>query len=86
MKSRSDWNIIFGPPGTGKTTACMNHIANLLQDDVDPIRIGYIAFTKKAANEARMRAARDFNFHKDLNYVTRLVCVKNGTQRLDGRK
>ena len=65
MKSRSDWNIIFGPPGTGKTTACMNHIANLLQDDVDPIRIGYIAFTKKAANEARMRAARDFNFHKD---------------------
>ena len=22
----------------------------------------------------------DFHFHKDLNYVTRLVCVKNGTQ------
>ena len=22
----------------------------------------------------------DFDFHKDLNYVTRLVCVKNGTQ------
>jgi len=65
MRSRSDWNIIFGPPGTGKTTECMELVSNLLDQDVNPIRIGYIAFTKKAATEARTRAVRDFNFTKD---------------------
>ena len=62
MEHRSDWNVIFGPPGTGKTTACMNQINNLIQDGINPQDIGYIAFTKKAATEARVRAANKFGF------------------------
>lgn len=65
MEHRSDWNVIFGPPGTGKTTACMNQINNLIQDGINPQDIGYIAFTKKAATEARVRAANKFGFKKD---------------------
>jgi len=59
------WTIIFGPPGTGKTTAGMRFIEDRLEKGVKPERIGYIAFTKKAANEARSRAAERFGFTKD---------------------
>lgn len=59
------WTIIFGPPGTGKTTAGMRFIEERLERGVSPNRIGYIAFTKKAANEARARAAERFGFTKD---------------------
>lgn len=59
------WTIIFGPPGTGKTTAGMRFIEERLEKGVKPERIGYIAFTKKAANEARARAAERFGFTKD---------------------
>ncbi len=59
------WTIIFGPPGTGKTTAGMRFIEERLEKGVKPERIGYIAFTKKAANEARSRAADRFGFTKD---------------------
>ena len=65
MLRRSDWNVIFGPPGTGKTTACMNEISKLLDEGISPSSIGYIAFTKKAATEARVRAASKFGFKKD---------------------
>ncbi len=41
---------IYGPPGTGKTTKCIAIVAALLEDNVDPKQIAYIAFTNKAAN------------------------------------
>lgn len=59
------WTIIFGPPGTGKTTAGMRFIEERLEKGMKPERIGYVAFTKKAANEARSRAAERFGFTKD---------------------
>lgn len=59
------WTIIYGPPGTGKTTAGMRFIEERLERGISPNRIGYIAFTKKAANEARTRAAERFGFTKD---------------------
>ena len=65
----SSWNIVFGPPGTGKTTFGMKFVEDQIALGVDPSRIGYIAFTRKAANEARSRAQERFNLtDDDLHY------------------
>ena len=56
--------IVLGPPGTGKTTTLLNKVDDYLkQTDTD--KIGYFAFTKKAANEARDRAIKKFNLTED---------------------
>ena len=52
--------IVLGPPGTGKTTTLLNLLEDYLKK-TDPYRIGYFAFTQKAANEARDRAMERFN-------------------------
>jgi len=52
--------IILGPPGTGKTTELLNLVDKELKKGVDPTRIGYFSFTKKAATEAATRAAEKF--------------------------
>ena len=61
---------IFGPPGTGKTTTLLGMVEKSLADGVSPSRIGFFAFTKKAANEAKERAAARFDLDpdKDLPY------------------
>jgi DNA helicase II / ATP-dependent DNA helicase PcrA len=53
-------HVIFGPPGTGKTTSMLNIVDHLLSDGTPPRRIGFIAFTRKAAHEARTRAMAKF--------------------------
>ena len=61
---------IFGPPGTGKTTTLLGMVEKSLADGVSPSRIGFFAFTKKAANEAKERATVRFDLDpdKDLPY------------------
>lgn len=61
---------IFGPPGTGKTTTLLNMVEKSLEAGITPSQLGFFAFTKKAANEARDRAAQRFDLDpvKDLPY------------------
>ena len=56
--------IVLGPPGTGKTTTLLGKVDSYLKN-TDPDKIGYFAFTQKAAHEARDRAMRDFNLSED---------------------
>ena len=60
---------VFGPPGTGKTTYLLNVVDNLLQNGTPAPLIGYFAFTRKAAHEAKERAYARFqqlDFKHDL--------------------
>jgi len=56
--------IVLGPPGTGKTWTLLNKVEQYLKE-TDPDKVGYFAFTKKAANEAKERAMNKFNLSED---------------------
>lgn len=55
-----DVKKVFGPPGAGKTTFLLNTMQKELEAGVSPARIGYFAFTRKAATEAKDRAMAKF--------------------------
>ena len=55
---------VLGPPGTGKTMTLLNEVNKYLIKGVPLNKIGYFAFTRKAAAEARDRF---LNTHK--NYI-----------------
>jgi DNA helicase-2/ATP-dependent DNA helicase PcrA len=64
MVSRNMRTIVLGPPGTGKTTTLLNKVDDYLKQ-TDPDKVGYFAFTQKAAYEARDRAIKKFNLTED---------------------
>ena len=47
---------ILGPPGTGKTTTLIKYVKTFKKLGTPIDKIGYFAFTKKAAEEADMDA------------------------------
>ncbi len=65
---------IFGPPGTGKTSSLLDMVDKALEAGTPPQSIGFLAFTRKAANEAKERAAARFRLdpQKDLQYFRTL--------------
>ena len=46
---------VVGPPGTGKTRRLLNEVQKYVDKGISLSRIGYFAFTRKAAGEARDR-------------------------------
>ena len=65
---------IFGPPGTGKTTTLLDMVDKALSAGVPANTIAFLAFTRKAATEAKERAAERFKLDPkhDLPYFRTL--------------
>ena len=65
---------LFGPPGTGKTTKLLKYVKTFLKLGTPIDRIGYFAFTKKAAEEAIDRMLEQYPRYnrKDLKYFRTL--------------
>ena len=65
---------ILGPPGTGKTTKLLRYVKTFLKLGTPIDKIGYFAFTTKAANEAidRMLDYHTAFQRKDLKYFRTL--------------
>ena len=57
--------IYFGPPGTGKTARLLAHVRDAVAAGVPPERIAFLAFSRKAAREARERAREELGLGDD---------------------
>ena len=65
---------VIGPPGTGKTRRLLNEAHKYVKKGVSLDRIGYFAFTRKAAGEARDRylAKNEHLTKKDIKHFQTL--------------
>jgi DNA helicase-2/ATP-dependent DNA helicase PcrA len=73
------WTILLGPPGTGKTTTLLDTLRGHLDAGIPPDRIGFLTFTRRAAEEAAGRVAVDFKLEKsDLPYFRTIhsLCMR----------
>jgi DNA helicase-2/ATP-dependent DNA helicase PcrA len=79
--------IILGPPGTGKTTTLVGVVRDELARGVAPERMGYVSFTRRAAQEAMERATGALKkTKKDFPYFSTLhsLCFRQlGLSRSD---
>lgn len=62
--THSHLNVFIGPPGTGKSSKLLSIMEQEMAAGVKPNKIGFIAFTKQAAEVARSRAAERFGFNE----------------------
>ena len=61
---------VFGPPGTGKTFELIQRAKQYIDNGVSLNEIGYFAFTKKAAKEAKERMPFEKKKIKILSNIT----------------
>jgi DNA helicase-2/ATP-dependent DNA helicase PcrA len=57
--------IILGPPGTGKTERLLRLVEQSISQGARPEEIGFLTFTKKAADEAKQRAINKFKISEN---------------------
>jgi superfamily I DNA/RNA helicase len=69
---------VFGPPGTGKTTHLIEKAKGYVKQGASLKEIGYFAFTKKAATEAKKRMPFE---NKKLTYFQTLHSLAFHTLR-----
>jgi DNA helicase-2/ATP-dependent DNA helicase PcrA len=75
---------IYGPPGTGKTTRLLSIVESFISKGTKPEDIAYLAFTKKAADEARDRACEKFSLSPlDFRYFRTLHSLAFRELRLE---
>lgn len=55
MSDEKRRTIYFGPPGTGKTTKLMRVLRHHIEEGVDPSRIAFLSFSRRAIAEAKER-------------------------------
>lgn len=55
---------LFGPPGTGKTSALLSILERELRSGVEPERVAFMSFTVAARREAVARAMATFDFDR----------------------
>ena len=56
--------LILGPPGTGKTERCLRQVEIEIENGLEPENIAFVSYTKKAVQEAKDRAIKQFGYHK----------------------
>ena len=65
--------LIYGPPGCGKTYFLIEKIRQALTAGIAPDRIGYVSFTNKPIDEAALRVGREFGLtRKDFPFLKTL--------------
>ncbi len=77
-----NYTSVIGPPGTGKTTCLIEQAKAALRDESDPGRIGFITYTRAAAEEGKQRiGARKMRWFGTVHSVA-AKCLELGKPRI----
>lgn len=85
MLDASRTEIVLGPPGTGKTTSLIQMVRDDLRAGIRPDQIGFLSFTRVAAEEAASRAARVLGLDPfDLRYFSTIHALAKRQSAISG--